>query len=438
MTRVSADTRAILRLALPALGALVAQPLFLLVDAAVVGTLGTAPLAGLGIAGTVVATLVGLCIFLAYATTSSVARHVGAGNRAAAISAGIDGLGLALLIGIVAGIGLFITAPPLVDALGASPEAAAYAVTYLRIMAIASPATLAVLAAVGVLRGLQDTRTTLLVTLLQVAVNTVLVVVFVLVFQWGVAGSAVGTAIAEAVGLIAYGALLMRLAHREGVRIHPHLLGVWVSARTGFPLFIRTIALRAVFLIAVAAAARMGDATLAAYHVTSTVWFTLALALDALAIAGQALLGKVLGAANRDAARALTHLLVRMSVALGFILTVLIFIVRPWVPQLFTQDAEVAALISSALILVAIQQPLAGAVFAYDGILIGAGDTKWLAFAQTAVLIAFIPAIWLVVAMGWGIAGLWWSIAWMLLTRGVLLAWRARGTAWQVTGPVRN
>jgi Na+-driven multidrug efflux pump len=182
----------------------------------------------------------------------------------------------------------------------------------------------------------------------------------------------------------------------------------------------------------------MGDATLAAYHVTSTVWFTLALALDALAIAGQALLGKVLGAADRDAARALTHLLVRMSVALGFILTVLIFIIRPWVPQLFTQDAEVAALISSALILVAIQQPLAGAVFAYDGILIGAGDTKWLAFAQTAVLIAFIPAIWIVVAMGWGIAGLWWSIAWMLLTRGALLAWRARGTAWQITGPVRN
>jgi len=411
--------RAIWRLGLPAFGALVAHPVFLLIDAAIVGTLGTAPLAGLGAATTVISAVVGLCVFLAYATTSSVARLLGANDRAGALAQGLAGMLLGLGLGVVLGIAVWWSAPLLASGLGTTGEVTDFSVTYLRIIAISLPAMLGVLAGVGVLRGLQDTKTTLVVTLSQVGVNLVLSLVLVLGLGWGIAGSAVGTAVAEFVGLFAYGAVLILLVRRDGV-------------------FIRTIALRIVFLVAAAAAARLGSPELAAYHVTATLFFALALALDALAIAGQALLGKVLGASDAHSARLITRRLLYWSVWLGLALAVFVLAIRPWLPGWFSDDEAVIAIMSSALIIVAVQQPLAGAVFALDGILIGAGDTRFLAWAQIAVLGGFIPAAWWVVQSGWGVDGLWWAIAWFLLLRLTILGWRAHGSAWIVTGAVRQ
>jgi len=230
----------------------------------------------------------------------------------------------------------------------------------------------------------------------------------------------------------------MLLVRRAGVPVVPTMAGIVRAARDGVPLFIRTIALRIVFLVAAAAAARLGSPELAAYHVTATLFFALALALDALAIAGQALLGKVLGASDAHSARLITRRLLYWSVWLGLALAVFVLVIRPWLPGWFSNDEAVIAIMSSALIIVAVQQPLAGAVFALDGILIGAGDTRFLAWAQIAVLGGFIPAAWWVVQSGWGVDGLWWSIAWFLLLRLIILGWRAHGSAWIVTGAVRQ
>lgn len=429
--------RSIARLAVPAFGALLAQPLFLLVDAAIVGTLGTEALAGLGAASTIFGAVVGLCIFLSYAATAAVARLLGSGDRAGALRQGVDGMALGIGLGIVLAIIGFACAEPLIAVLGTSAEVTPYAVTYLRVIAISFPAVLGVLAAVGVLRGLQDTRTTLYVTLIMVVANLVLCLVFVLGLGWGIGGSAAATGLAELIGLLAYGAILLRTARREGVAITPSGVGVVRSARDGVPLFVRSAALRGVLLIAAAVAARLGDAELAAYHVTVTLFFALALALDAVAIAGQALLGKTLGAGEVQESRIITRRIVWWSVWLGVALAAVILTLRPWLPGWFGDDAEVLALISSALLVLALLQPLSGVVFALDGVLIGAGDTRWLAWAQIAVLIAFLPAAWLVLTYSWGLDALWWALGWFLLARAILLVWRARGSAWLVTGAVR-
>ena len=429
--------RSIARLAVPAFGALLAQPLFLLVDAVIVGTLGTEALAGLGAASTIFGAVVGLCIFLSYAATAAVARLFGAGDRAGALSQGVDGMALGIGLGIVLAVIGFAFVEPLIGLLGTSAEVTTYAVTYLRVITISFPAVLGVLAAVGVLRGLQDTRTTLYVTLAMVVVNLVLCLVFVLGLGWGIGGSAAATGIAELVGLLAYGAILLRMARREGVAITPSGVGVVPSARDGVPLFVHALALRGVLVITSAVAARLGDAELAAYHVTVTLFFALALALDAVAIAGQALLGKTLGAGDVDASRTIARRIVWWSVWLGVALTVIVLALRPWLPGWYGDDAQVIALISSALLVLAILQPLSGVVFALDGVLIGAGDTRWLAWAQIAVLLAFLPAAWLVLVNSWSLDALWWALGWFLLVRAVLLIWRARGSAWLITGAVR-
>ncbi len=429
--------REIWRLSLPAFGALVAHPVFFLIDAAIVGTLGTGPLAGLGAATVLITTVVGLCIFLAYATTAAVARLLGAGNRPGALAQGLDGVILGMILGTILAVGVFFSAEPLVQFLGASPGVTDYATTYLRIVALSIPAMLAVLAAVGVLRGLQDTRTTLLVTLTQVGLNLILSVTFVFGFGWGIAGTAIGTAIAEFFGLFAYAFVLIRLARREHASLRPSITGILRATRESVPLFIRTVALRLVFLAAAAVAARLGDDELAAYHVTATLFFALALALDALAIAGQALLGKTLGAGDVAASRYITRQLVVWSVWLGVALGVIVLALRPFLPTWFSTSESVIAIISGALIVVAVQQPLAGAVFALDGVLIGAGDTRFLAWVHIFVLIAFLPAAWLVLEQQRGIDALWWSIAWFLLLRLILLGWRARGSSWLITGASR-
>jgi putative MATE family efflux protein len=422
--------REILRLAVPALGALVAQPLFVLVDAAIVGTLGTLPLAGLGAAATFVSLVLGLCIFLAYATTSSVARRVGEDRWDAAVSEGVEGLALGLGLGVVIGVLTWLLAEPAVVALGASPEVTPYAVTYLHVIALGFPAALVAMAGVGVLRGLQDTRTTLLVTLLAVTVNLGLAAFLVLGLHLGIGGSAAATAVAELVQASAYVAVLVRVARHHGVSLRPSGVGMLGAARTGGPLFARTVVLRSVFLLASAVAARLGDVDLAAFHVSFQVWMLLALAADALAIAGMALLGRYLGSGDPVGARAVTARLVRLGATMGVVLGLLVLACVPWLPSVFSHDAVVRGLIASSLVIVAIMQPLAGPVFVLDGVLIGAGDGRWLAGAGLVMLVAFVPAAYLVLARDLGVVGLWWALTWFMVVRGLLLAWRSRGDAW--------
>ncbi|MCK1794645.1 MATE family efflux transporter [Streptomyces sp. XM4193] len=430
--------REIIALALPAFGALVAEPLFLLTDSAIVGHLGTPQLAGLGIAAALLGTGVHVFVFLAYATTAAVARRVGAGDMAAAIRQGMDGVWLALLLGTAVAAVLWPLAPAVVDAFGASATAAPHAVTYLRISALGIPAMLVVLAATGVLRGLQDTRTPLYVAIGGFSANAALNVLLVYGFGFGIAGSAWGTVIAQCGMAAVYLAVVVRGARHHGASLRPDAAGIRACAQAGVPLLVRTLSLRAVLMITTVVAARLGDVEVAAHQITLTVWSLLAFALDAIAIAGQAIIGRYLGAGDAEGARAACRRMVQWGVASGAVLGVLVAVSAPFVGRLFSGDEEVRGQLLAALLVVAVTQPIAGVVFVLDGVLMGAGDGPYLAWAMLAVLVVFAPAAFAVPALGGGLTALWAALAGLMMSvRLATLWWRARSGAWVVTGAVR-
>lgn len=430
--------REILRLAVPAFGALVAEPLFLLTDSAIVGHLGTVPLGALGVAGQILTTLVSLCIFLAYGTTAAVARRIGAGDHKEALRQGVDGIWLATLIGTVLALAGWPLAPDVVRAFGASAAIAPQAVTYLHVSLFGVPGMLIVLAGTGTLRGMQDTRTPLWLSVGMFAFNAALGATFVLVLGWGIAGSAMGTALAQTCGALVYAVAVLRGARRYGAPLRPSVGGLRASASAGVSLVIRTLSLRVVLVIGTAVATRMGDAQIAAYQVAANVWSLLAFALDAIAIAGQAITGRQLGAGDAAGARAATRRMVEWGVACGIVFGLLVLAARPWVPALFAADSAVRAHLTAALVVVALLEPIAGVVFVLDGVLIGAGDLAYLALAGVIQTAAFLPAALLVSAYGGGLVALWSAIGVWMAARLITLGLRARSDAWLVTGAVRS
>ncbi|MEU9577809.1 MATE family efflux transporter [Streptomyces chilikensis] len=445
MTQASATGRAgrrrhdreIIALALPAFGALVAEPLFILADSAIVGHLGTAQLAGLGVASTLLATAVSVFVFLAYATTAAVARRVGAGDLGAAIRQGMDGIWLALLLGCAVIAVTLPTAPALVGLFGASDTVAPYAITYLRISSLGIPPMLVVLAATGVLRGLQDTRTPLRVAVGGFMANAVLNVVLVYGADMGIAGSAWGTVIAQCGMAAVYLVVVVRGARRHGASLRPDAAGIRASAQAGVPLLVRTLSLRAILMIATAVAARLGDADVAAHQIVLSLWSLLAFALDAIAIAGQAIIGRYLGAGDSQGAREACRRMVEWGIAAGIALGLLVVLARPLLLPLFTGDASVREAAFPALIVIALAQPLCGVVFVLDGVLMGAGDGPYLAWAMLATLAVFTPVALLVPAMGGGLTALWGAMTLMMAVRMLTLWWRARSGRWIVTGATR-
>ncbi|WP_406861987.1 MATE family efflux transporter [Streptomyces sp. HUAS MG47] len=429
--------REIVSLAVPAFGALVAEPLFVMVDSAIVGHLGTPQLAGLAIAAALLTTAVSVFVFLAYATTAAVARRVGAGDLQAAIRQGMDGIWLALLLG-AAVIAVTLPATPwLVGLFGASDTAAPYAVTYLRISSLGIPAMLVVLAATGVLRGLQNTRTPLYVAVAGFAANALLNLALVYGAGLGIAGSAWGTVAAQCGMAAAYLVVVVRGARRHGASLRPDAAGIRASAQAGVPLLVRTLSLRAVLMIATAVAARLGDADVAAHQILLSLWSLTAFALDAIAIAGQAIIGRYLGADDADGARQACRRMVQWGVVSGVVLGVLIVLARPLFVPLFTPDPAVHDTLLPALIVVALSQPIAGVVFVLDGVLMGAGDGPYLAWAMLLTLAVFAPVALLVPALGGGLTALWWAMTLMMAVRLLTLWLRARSGRWIVTGATR-
>ncbi|SEN42727.1 putative efflux protein, MATE family [Actinacidiphila rubida] len=460
--RTSRHDREILALALPAFGALVAEPLFVIVDSAVVGHLGTAQLAGLGVAAALLTTAVNVFIFLAYATTAAVARRVGAGDLTAALKQGVDGIWLALLLGALVVAGVLPAAPALADLSGASATAAPYATTYLRISALGIPAMLVVLAATGVLRGLQDTRTPLYVAVAGFTANAGLNATLVYGAGLGIAGSAWGTVITQNAMAAVYlwvvvrgirrqsgsGALAGGHADGAGERagdgtarwralLRPDAAGIRACARAGAPLLVRTVSLRAMLLLATVVAARLGDTAIAAHQITLTVWSLLAFALDAIAIAGQAIIGRYLGADDAAGARAACRRMIEWGVACGVVLGVLVALARPLIGPAFSSDPAVQSALSSALLVVAVGLPVTGVVCVLDGVLMGAGDGPYLAWSMLVTLAVFAPAALAVPALGAGLAALWGALTLMMATRLAALWLRARSGRWVVTGATR-
>lgn len=431
--------RDILRLAVPALGALVAEPLFLIVDSALVGHLGIVPLAGLGIASAVLQTIVGLMVFLAYSTTPAVARRFGAGDSSRAVSAGIDGMWLALGLGAILALVGYIAIPVVVPLFGATADVSEQASIYLGISMWGLPAMLIVFAATGLLRGMQDTVTPLWIAGLGFGANAVLNALFIYGFGWGIAGSAVGTVIAQWGMVAAFVVVIGRLARRHDATIRPQRDGVGGSARSGGWLFLRTVSLRIALLTTVAVAGSLGTGELAGWQVAFTIFSTAAFALDALAIAAQALIGKGLGAEDGRLVTRVLGRTVAWGLWFGVIVGLLIGGFSGLIGLLFTGDPEVAALVQPALIVLAIAQPVCGVVFVLDGVLIGAGDAKYLAIAGVLNLVPFLPAL-VVIALlhptgAWGLA--WLAIAFFgvyMLARLGTLGWRVRGREWMTAG----
>ena len=431
--------REILRLAVPALGSLIAEPMFLIVDSALVGHLGVVPLAGLGIASAVLQTIVGLMVFLAYSTTPAVARRFGAGEHTGAVRAGIDGLWLALALGTVLAVVGSLTTPWLVSLFGADAAVSEQAVIYLQLSMWGLPAMLIVFAATGLLRGMQDTVTPLWIAGLGFGLNALLNWLFIYGFGWGIAGCAAGTVVAQWSMVGAYAFVVGQLARQHEASVLPQREGLRGSARAGWWLFLRTVSLRIAFLATVYVATGLGTDELAGWQVAFTIFSTAAFALDALAIAAQALVGRGLGADDEPFVRRVLGRTVAWGAWFGVLVGGLIAALSGVIGLVFTGSHDVAALVQPALLVLAVAQPVCGVVFVLDGVLMGAGDARYLAIAGGLNLVPYVPALVAVwIAHPTGAEGLaWLAVCFFgvyMLARLGTLGWRIRRSAWLTAG----
>ena len=428
----SPHDREIRRIAVPALGALAAEPLYLLVDTAVVGHLGTRQLAALAIAATALTTLVSLCIFLTYGTTAQVARMHGAGDAERAGRLAAQALWLASGLGVLLALACVLLADPLVALLGGRGETAALAARYLRISAAGLPPALIALAGQGYLRGIRDLRTPLLIVVAAQVVNVVLELWFVYGLGWGLDGSAAGTVIAQA----AMGAMFAWLLVRQPASSRrPQRSLLAPIARISGQLFVRSAALLVAFATASAVIARVGDASLGAHQIAMNLFAFMALVLDAIAIAAQVLVGRGLGAGDAAGTRAIAARAIGWSLVAGCLFAALLLALAGTLPRAFTSDPAVIERAHAIWPMLALMQPLAAVVFALDGVLIGAGDTRYLAGSMLlAGLGAYVPVALLALALGWGLTGVWAGLLALMAVRLLTLAVRLAGGRWSVTG----
>jgi MATE family, multidrug efflux pump len=431
MSLRSAYDREIFRLAVPALGALAAEPLYVLVDTAIVGHLGRSQLAALGAAATVLAVL-GMFNFLQYATTAQVARATGAREDVVARQLGAQAFWLSLAIGLALAGALAVLAPQVVSLVGVEGRTADYAATYLRIVALGVPSFFLALSGQGFLRGRAELRAPLVVIVLGNVLNVVLEVLFVYGLGWGIEGSAWGTAIAQSCMGAGFVWLIVSRAGRRHMapvgRLARRLLSV------GKFIFIRTFALISAFVLAGAVVARFGDAELAAYQISFQLFLFLALALDAIAIAGQILVGRELGAGRPERAFDASVRMISLSVVTGGAFAVALLALSNVLPQLFSSDPAVLAECAALWPIFALLQPVSGAVFALDGILIGASDGPYIAASMAVAFAACAACLGLAVAGDWGVRGVWGALAALILVRAGTMGARFARRRWLVTG----
>jgi putative MATE family efflux protein len=436
LTLRSPYDREILALALPALGALAAEPLYLLADTAMVGHLGTEQLAALAIAATLLSGAFTLFNFLTYGTTAQVARLSGAAAHEEAGRLAAQALWLASAIGVLLTATLAALAVPLVDLMGADGHTAELAVMYLRIGSLGLPFALIALAGQGFLRGVSDLRTPLVIVVVANVANVLLNLLFIYGFDWGLAGSAWATVVAQLGMGAAFVAALLRA---PATSRRPSLARMRPLARIGSEIFVRTTALYASFLVAGAVLARVGNDSLAAHQVAFQLFVFLALVLDAVAIAGQVIVGRSLGAGDADEAYRAAKRMIELSIAAGAVFAAVMLALTEVLPRAFTSDADVIDELHKIWPLFALMQPANGAVFALDGILIGAGDTRFLMWGMLAAsLLVFVPVALASLALDFGIVGVWCGLVGLIAARLVTCGWRFRGRRWAIVGATRG
>lgn len=414
-----AGGRQIAQLALPALGVLAAEPLYLLFDIAVVGRLGAISLAGLAIGSLVLGLVGSQATFLSYGTTARAARRYGAGNRVAAVTEGVQATWLALGLGALVVVVVEATATPLVSAIASGDGITAAALPWLRIAILGTPAILVSLAGNGWLRGVQDTVRPLRYVVAGFGSSALLCPLLVYGWlglpRWGLTGSAVANLVGQWLAALLFAGAL--LAERVSLRPDRAVLGAQLMMARD--LIVRTLAFQVCYVSAAAVAARFGAAALAAHQVVLQLWGLLALVLDSLAIAAQSLVGAALGAGDAGHAKAVAWRVTAFSL----------------LPGLFTDDRSVLAAIGVPWWFMVVQLPFAGIVFAVDGVLLGAGDAAFMRTATVAsALVGFLPLVWLSLAYGWGLAGIWSGLGTFIVLRLIFVGWRAYSGRWAVTG----
>ncbi|CEJ52845.1 MATE family efflux transporter [Mycobacterium tuberculosis] len=383
-----AGGRQIAQLALPALGVLAAEPLYLLFDIAVVGRLGAISLAGLAIGSLVLGLVGSQATFLSYGTTARAARRYGAGNRVAAVTEGVQATWLALGLGALVVVVVEATATPLVSAIASGDGITAAALPWLRIAILGTPAILVSLAGNGWLRGVQDTVRPLRYVVAGFGSSALLCPLLVYGWlglpRWGLTGSAVANLVGQWLAALLFAGAL--LAERVSLRPDRAVLGAQLMMARD--LIVRTLAFQVCYVSAAAVAARFGAAALAAHQVVLQLWGLLALGLGSSVL-----------------------------------------------PGLFTDDRSVLAAIGVLWWFMVVQLPFAGIVFAVDGVLLGAGDAAFMRTATVAsALVGFLPLVWLSLAYGWGLAGIWSGLGTFIVLRLIFVGWRAYSGRWAVTG----
>lgn len=432
--RRSAYDREILRLALPAFGALVAEPLYVLADTAVVGHLGSAQLAGVAVAGTVLTSSFWIFNFLASGTGAVVARRLGADDRRCAVEHAVQAHWTALGLGLaVAAVGLLI-APYAVRVFTPDEDVRAFALLYLRISLLGAPAFLTILAGVGLRRGLQDTVTPLVVVLVSNGANLALELLLIYGLGMGVGASAFATVVAQYSAATTFLVLLRRTARAEGASLRPDGAGLRHVAVFGGFLTVRTSALVGAFAVATAIAGRLGTTSLAAHQIAWQIWLFLAFALDAIAIAAEAMTGRALGAGRPREARDAANRMLGWGLLTGVSVGVLVVVGQPLLAAVFTDDPAVRALAEHTLWFVAAMQPLNAVVFVLDGVLIGAGDVRYVAAAMLVSFAAFVPAAIAALEIGGTLGWLWAAIILLLVVRAATTLGRFVTDRWQLVG----
>lgn len=421
-------------IALPAFAALISEPLMLAADTAIVGRLGREQLAALGASSTIIGTIIGLCIFLAYGSTAAVARHQGTGDRSAAMSSAVGGVWLAAGIGFSLAFATQLSASVLAEIFASSAVVQEHLAHYLKVAAWSIPAALLVMASTGALRGVLDLRTPLIVMIAANILNVAATLVLVFVLNLGLTGAAVGLVFAQWCAAVWLLLVLRSRVHAAGASIRPKVPEIIESARTGATLVIRSVSLRAVLVIATWLAATMGDAELAAQQVLMTLVMLTAFALDSVAIAGQTMVGYALGAGDRHDARIITQRVIGWGAILGAIFGIMLAVGATVIPGLFTPDPVVQSTAFSAVLVLALFMPIAGIVYALDGILIGAGDGRFLAKAGVLVLATYLPLALAIAHTDAGFTMLWLSYGAVLVARCSTLWWRQRSDSWLITG----
>lgn len=422
--------RRVVALAVPAVGALIADPLLGVVDTAVAGRVSTTALGALGLAVALLGAGTWVFNFLVFGTTSAVARAVGAGDERGAGRHVAHAAVVATAIGVVVAVVVFVGAPVFARLSGAVDALVDPTVTYLRVRAVGLPFLLLGMVGHGAFRGVGDTRTPLAVVVVANLVNGTLDVVLVVFGDAGLAGIAWATVAAEVLAVVVFVVLGRRLP--LDLRGHglPDRASLAALLRVSRDIVLRTGGLLLGLLLIASAAARVDAATAAGHQVLYQVFILSAFVLDSVAVAGQTMVGAALGAGDRPAALAIARRLLRWGVATGIVVGATLAAIGSVVPRLLTDDAAVLSVVAGAWSVGALVQVPGGIAFVLDGVLMGAED--W-AFLRTWTVLAAVGAgsVALVVpGLGGGLAALWWCVVAMMVVRAAALTVRVRGEAW--------